>query len=116
MAVSDQIHRRNSCSNCFRLERLRSNLPSRTSRWAYDVGMRKRHPDTLIPPAGTKARTRKFSKAKPASETHQSIDQQIKAFRKSGKKIQKIPRGVNGHSMEPGARRHIRIGKKQWTD
>ena len=82
--------------------------------WAYHAGMRKRHPDTLIPP-GTKARTRKFSKAKPASETHQSIDQQVEAFLKSGNKIQKISRGVSGQPKVQGGRRHIHIGSKHRT-
>ncbi len=48
-----------------------------------------------------------------ATETHQSIEQQIDAFLKSGKKIQKIPRGVSGQSNNPSGRRHIRISTKQ---
>ncbi len=36
------------------------------------------------------------------TETHQSIDQQVAAFLKSGKQIQKIPHGVTGEpEMEP---------------
>ena len=54
-----------------------------------------------------------MSKAKPASETHQTIEQQIETFLKSGKEIQKIPRGVSGPPAEPGARRHIHIGHTQ---
>lgn len=50
-----------------------------------------------------------------AAETHTSIDEQIAAFLKSGKKIQKIPRGVSGQTNEPGGRRHIRISNKQNT-
>ena len=36
------------------------------------------------------------------AETHLSIDQQIDAFLKSGKKIQKIPHGVSGQPIELG--------------
>ncbi len=62
-----------------------------------------------IPP-GAKALTRQSSKAKTASETHQSIDQQIEVFLKSGKHIQKIPRGVSGLPRVPVGRRDIHIG------
>ena len=48
-----------------------------------------------------------------AAETHTSIDEQDAAFLKTGKKIQKIPRGVSGQSNETGGRRHIRISNKQ---
>jgi len=56
-------------------------------------------------------RNKPLRKAKPASETHQSIDRQIEVFLKSGKEIQKIPRGASGPPKEKGARRHIRLGK-----
>ena len=53
------------------------------------------------------------------TETHQSIDQQVAAFLKSGKQIQKIPHGVTGEPVKiikmtfytsfqsPGAKRKI---------
>jgi hypothetical protein len=66
----------------------------------------------------SKARVRQSSSSKAknvASETHQSIDEQVAAFLRSGKKIQKIPRGVSGQTNEPGGRRHIRISNKQKT-
>ena len=51
-----------------------------------------------------------------ATETHCSIDQQIEAFLKSGKKIQKISHGVSGlPEMQSGERRHIHIGNKYRT-
>ena len=64
-----------------------------------------------IPP-GAKALTRQFSKAKTASETHQSIEQQIEAFLKSGKHIQEIPRGVTGLPRVSAGRVQIHIGNK----
>ena len=56
-----------------------------------------------------------MSKAKPAIETHQSIDRQIEAFLESGKEIQKIPKGVGGPPREQGGRRHIQLGNKHKT-
>ena len=51
-----------------------------------------------------------------ATETHHSIDQQMEAFLKSGKKIQKISHGVSGlPEIQPGGRRHIHIGSKYRT-
>ena len=51
-----------------------------------------------------------------ATETHHSIDQQIEAFLKSGKTIQKISHGVSGlPAMQSGGRRHIHIGSKYRT-
>ena len=66
-------------------------------------------------PSGAKALTRQSSKTRNASETHQSIDQQIEAFLKSGKQIQKIPRGVSGPPRAPGAPYYIHISKTDKT-
>ena len=55
-------------------------------------------------------------KAKAITETHHSINQQVEAFLKSGKEIQKISHGVSGMpEMQAGARRHIHIGSKYRT-
>ena len=51
-------------------------------------------------------------KAKPATETHESIKQQTIAFLKKGNSVQQIPRGVSGPPLAKGARRHIRIFSK----
>ena len=55
-------------------------------------------------------------KKKEIKETHDSIDQQIEAFLKSGKEIQKISHGVSGlPDVLSGGRRHIHIGNKYKT-
>ena len=55
-------------------------------------------------------------KAKEVTETHHSINQQVEAFLKSGRKIQKISHGVSGMpDVQAGGRRHIQIGNKYRT-
>ena len=50
-------------------------------------------------------------KAAAASETHESIAAQVKAFLAAGNKIQKIPSGTSG--MTSLSNRHITISTKR---
>ena len=55
-------------------------------------------------------------KAKEATETHHSINQQVEAYLKSGKQIQQISHGVSGMpELQAGERHHIQIGNKYRT-
>ena len=66
--------------------------------------------------ANTTYRVKKKNTTKEIKETHHSIDQQVEAFLKSGKKIQKISHGVSGlPEIQSGGRRHIHIGNKYKT-
>ncbi|MCW8886035.1 MAG: hypothetical protein OQK12_12410 [Motiliproteus sp.] len=52
-----------------------------------------------------------WSKKKAPTETHQTIEEQTKAFLESGGKIQQIDTGVTGQEKLSGPR-HIVLGKK----